>query len=77
LLSIPTIALAGMLVTLDLIDSSEPVLWEFMAVGALVSAVVAYLTIGWFLRLLDKVGMIPFVWYRLLLGVFLFAVFLR
>ncbi len=77
LLSIPTIALAGMLVTLDLINSNEPVLWEFMAIGAVVSAVVAYLTIGWFLRLLEKVGMIPFVWYRLLLGVFLFAVFLR
>ncbi len=77
LLSIPTIALAGMLVTLDLINSGEPVQWELMAIGALVSAVVAYLTIGWFLRLLDKVGMIPFVWYRLFLGVFLIAVFLR
>lgn len=75
LLSIPTIALAGMLVTLDLINSSEPVQWEFMAIGALVSAVVAYLTIGWFLRLLDKVGVIPFVWYRLFLGFFLIAVF--
>lgn len=77
LLSIPTIALAGMLVIFDLIKSNEPVQWNFMAVGALVSAVVAYLTIGWFLRLLEKIGMIPFVWYRLFLGIFLFAVFWR
>ena len=77
LLSIPTIALAGMLVTLDLIKSTEPVLWDLIAMGAIVSAVVAYLTISWFLKFLEKVGMLPFVGYRLILGVFLFAVFLR
>jgi undecaprenyl-diphosphatase len=75
LLSIPTIALAGMLVTVDLIKSSEPVQWDLMAIGASISGVVAYLTIGWFLRLLEKIGMIPFVWYRLFLAVFLLAVF--
>ncbi len=75
LLSIPTIALAGMLVTVELIKSGDPVPWDLMAIGALVSGVVAYLTIGWFLRLLEKIGMIPFVWYRLFLGIFLFAVF--
>jgi len=46
-----------------------------MSIGALVSAVVAYLSISWFLRLLNKIGMMPFVWYRLVLGIVLIAVF--
>lgn len=77
LLSIPTISLAGMVKGLELFQSTEPVLWNFISIGAILSAVVAYLSISWFLKLLDKVGMMPFVYYRLALGVFLFAVFLR
>lgn len=77
LLSIPVIALAGMVKGLDLYQSNEPVMWDLIWIGIALSAVVAYLTIGWFLKLLDKVGMIPFVYYRLILGVILFAVFVR
>ncbi|MGR9073241.1 MAG: undecaprenyl-diphosphate phosphatase [Gammaproteobacteria bacterium] len=76
LLSIPVIALAGLLKTVELVRSSAPVPWDMMAVGAVLSAIIAYLTIGWFLRLLDRFGLMPFVWYRLLLGLFLFAVFI-
>ncbi len=76
LLSIPVIALAGMLAALDLYKSSEPVSWNLIAIGTSLSAIVAYLTIGWFLSLLEKVGMMPFVYYRLILGIILFAVFL-
>lgn len=75
LLSIPVIALAGMLKTLELIESDAEAQWRFMAIGAVISCVIAYLTIGWFLRLLERIGMIPFVWYRLALGVLLFVVF--
>ncbi|WP_031435506.1 undecaprenyl-diphosphate phosphatase [Methylomarinum vadi] len=77
LLSIPVIALAGMLHVIELYQSQEPVQWDLIALGAAVSGVVAYLTIGWFLRLLAKIGVMPFVYYRLVLGVVLFAVFLR
>ncbi len=78
LLSIPVIALAGGLHTLDLLQTNEEaVSWDFIAIGAAVSAIVAYLTIGWFLKLLQKVGMMPFVIYRLVLGVVLFSVFLN
>jgi len=76
LLSIPVIALAGMVKGLELYKTAEPVQWDLILIGACLSAVVAYLVIGLFLKLLDKVGMMPFVYYRLLLGVFLFAVFL-
>ncbi|MCF7971611.1 MAG: undecaprenyl-diphosphate phosphatase [Methylococcaceae bacterium] len=75
LLSIPVIALAGSLKTLELYQSDELVNWGFMSIGAVVSAVVAYLSISWFIRLLNKIGMMPFVWYRLVLGIFLIAVF--
>ncbi|MGR9045557.1 MAG: undecaprenyl-diphosphate phosphatase [Gammaproteobacteria bacterium] len=76
LLSIPVIALAGMLKGLELYQSGLPVPWNLMLVGTTISAVVAYLTIGWFLRLLDRIGMMPFVWYRLVLGAVLFVVFI-
>ena len=77
LLSIPVIALAGLLKTRELLQSPDSVPWSAMGIGALVSAVTAYLTIGWFLKLLDRVGLMPFVVYRLFLGVVLFAVFLN
>ena len=75
LLSIPTIALAGMVKGIGLFQTAEPVLWDLILVGATLSAVVAYLSISWFLKLLEKVGMMPFVYYRLALGIFLFVVF--
>lgn len=76
LLSIPAILLPGMLKTVELIQSPDRVHWQAMLIGVLVSAVVAYLTIGCFLRLLDRIGLLPFVVYRLLLGGFLLFVFL-
>lgn len=76
LLSIPVIALAGMLKGLELYNIAAPMMWDLVLIGAFVSALVAYVSIGWFLQLLNKVGMIPFVVYRLVLGGFLFAIFL-
>ncbi len=76
LLSIPVIALAGMVKGIELYKSATPVQWDMILVGVCVSAVMAYLSIGWFLKLLDKMGMMPFVYYRLILGIFLFTVFL-
>ncbi|HIG07926.1 MAG TPA: undecaprenyl-diphosphate phosphatase [Methylococcaceae bacterium] len=76
LLSIPVIVLAGLLKSLELYHSSAPVVWEFMLVGVVVSALVAYLSIGWFLTFLEKVGVMPFIWYRLILGIVLLVVFI-
>jgi undecaprenyl-diphosphatase len=47
-----------------------------MFLGALLSGIVAYITIDWFLRLLDRIGMLPFVIYRLILGGVLLYLFL-
>ncbi|BAP14048.1 MAG: UDP pyrophosphate phosphatase [Alcanivorax borkumensis] len=69
LLSIPVILGAGLLKTKDLIEQQVVVDWGMMALGVIVSAVTAYLTIVFFIRLLERVGMLPFVVYRLILGV--------
>jgi len=71
LLSIPLILAGGGLKALDLLESAVAVDWPLIMVSMLTSAVVAYLTIRIFISLLDKVGMMPFVIYRLRLGALL------
>ncbi len=72
LLSIPTIAGAQFLLTKDLIDSPEAVnIWPLLA-GAAIAFAAAYASIHFFLRLLDRFGMMPYVIYRLALGAGLF-----
>ena len=75
LLSIPAIALPGLLKTVELVQSSGSVQWKIIAFGVLVSALIAYLTIDIFLRLLDRIGLIPFVLYRFALGLLLIYLF--
>ena len=68
LLSIPVILGAALLKGKDLVTASEAVDWTLIATGFGVSAVTAWLAIVFFLRLLERVGMLPFVLYRLVLG---------
>jgi len=75
LLSIPVIFLAGSFKVLELYQSQEQVSWGYLLLGALVAFVSAYLCIGWFLRMLEKVGLMPFVFYRLFLGIILLVFF--
>jgi len=75
LLSIPVIVLAGGLEALDLLETTTPVPWTAILVGTATSAVSAYLCIHFFLRLIERLGMLPFVVYRLLLGTLLFVMF--
>lgn len=72
LLSIPIIASAGALKLLDLLSSGTSVDWAILGLGVLVSAVTAYLCIALFLRLLDRIGLMPFVYYRIALGALLY-----
>jgi len=69
LLSIPAIAMAGSYLTLKLITSTEAVDWQAIGLGSVLAFVSAYACIHYFLILLEKVGMMPFVIYRLILGV--------
>jgi len=76
LLSIPIILLAGGYQSLALATQPEPANWGVMLAGIVLSGVSAYLCIHYFLKLLDRMGMFPFVVYRLVLGGFLLAMFL-
>lgn len=75
LLSIPVILLAGGLLTKDLLESSVPVDWVALTLGVVLSALSAWLCIHYFLKFLSSIGMLPFVIYRLVLGIFLFVMF--
>ncbi|MDX1455054.1 MAG: undecaprenyl-diphosphate phosphatase [Gammaproteobacteria bacterium] len=74
LLSIPVILLAGGLETKSLLESAEPVAWLDLVLGSLLSFAAAYACIHYFLKWLPQVGMLPFVIYRLLLGLLLFVI---
>ena len=75
LLSVPIIVGAMLFMGKDLLLAEHtPVSLSHMLVAVLVAGVSAYATIAVFLRLLARVGLMPFVWYRLALGVFLLAV---
>lgn len=76
LLSIPLIMMAGGYETLTLLEQAAPVDWQDMLLGAAVSAVSAWLCIHLFLKLIERIGMMPFVVYRLLLGAVLFWMYL-
>jgi undecaprenyl-diphosphatase len=76
LLSIPVIALAGGLLTLDLMQQPQHVQWNVLFWGTLIAAVSAYLCIHYFLKWLERISMLPFVIYRIVLGISLLVVFM-
>jgi undecaprenyl-diphosphatase len=70
-LSIPTIL--GALILMVLKDAFVLTADDFMILltGFIGSAIIAFLTIKVFLQFVEKIGMTPFVMYRLLLGLVL------
>lgn len=71
LISIPLILAAGLLKTKELIELGTTVDWSTIGLAALVSAISAYICIYFFLALINRIGMIPFVIYRFALGIIL------
>ena len=72
LLAIPIIAASGLFKALDLFaagaTSSD---WLTLLYAALVSMIVSFTCIHYFLRLIERIGFLPFVIYRLGLGALL------
>jgi undecaprenyl-diphosphatase len=68
LLSAPVILLATLYKGGELILGEAPVAWSELALGALVSAIVAYLSIEFFMRFVSRIGLAPFAVYRLALA---------
>jgi len=76
LLAVPGIAMAGGYEFLQMFSSGEPIDWASMSLGIVVSAITGYACIHVLLKVIEKVGLLPFTIYRLLLAgviVLLFA----
>ena len=76
LLSIPVILLAGGAETLEYLDTASIQDAHSLLMGALIAAISAYTCIHYFLKLLERIGMMPFVAYRLVLGIVLVVLFI-
>ena len=76
LLSIPAIIMAGGFKTLQLMQQAAPVDWTALVLGAVVSAISAWLCIVFFMKLLERISFLPFVIYRLVLGAVLVVMFI-
>jgi len=75
LLSIPLILAASSLKTLELIESQVPVDWLMLALGIGLSCLTAYACIALFLSWINRIGFMPFVIYRLILGFILLFIY--
>ena len=68
LLSAPVILLATVYKGAELILGDIPVAWSELALGVMVSAIVAYVSIDFFMRFVTRIGLAPFAIYRLALA---------
>jgi len=77
LLSIPIILGASMVYPLIKIDVAEALNynWISIIVGTIVSAVVGYLCIKYFMKFISKFSLNIFAWYCILMGVFTVIIF--
>jgi undecaprenyl-diphosphatase len=76
LLSVPVILLATVYEMGGLIISDEQVDWVQLGVAALVAAVVAYVSIDFFMRFVSRIGLLPFAVYRIVLAAVILYVLL-
>ena len=74
LLSAPVILLAAIYEAVVLVVEGGNVSLGTLASGALISGLVAFLTIGFFMRFVNAIGLLPFAIYRLVLAGVIFFV---
>jgi|TARA_B100000809_G_scaffold242059_1_gene265798 undecaprenyl-diphosphatase len=79
LLAIPIIVASGLLKFIEVLNSDAGVgvagHWQTLMYAAGISALVAFSCIHFFLRLIESIGFLPFVIYRIVLGCVLLAVY--
>ena len=68
LLAVPVILLATGYSLLGLLSADAAVAWGQLAIGVLVSGIVAYLSIEFFMRFVSRIGLVPFAVYRIVLA---------
>lgn len=76
LLSIPIILAAGLHESIKLLQDGMHYPWMLLLMATAVSGISAYLCIDFFLRWIEKIGLMPFVLYRLVLGAVLILLFI-
>jgi len=68
LLAVPVILLASVYSFIGLLRTEATVAWGQLAIGVVVSAIVAYLSIEFFMRFVSRIGLLPFAIYRMILA---------
>jgi undecaprenyl-diphosphatase len=68
LLAVPVILLATAYELTVLLRADAAIAWGQLAAGAVISGVVAFLSIQFFMRFVNRVGLLPFAIYRLTLA---------
>jgi undecaprenyl-diphosphatase len=68
LLSAPVILLAAGYKFVEMISGGTSIAWGQLGLGVLVSCVVAYISIEFFMRVVTRIGLAPFAIYRLILA---------
>lgn len=68
LLSVPVILLASVYKTIEMVTGPAAVPWGELGVAVAISGIVAYLSIGFFMAVVSRVGLMPFAVYRLVLA---------
>ena len=76
LLSVPVILLATVYEMGGLIVGDEPVDWTQLWIAAIVAAIVAYVSIDFFMRFVSRIGLLPFALYRVALAAVILYVLL-
>ena len=62
------ILLATIFEAVILITGDTHIAWDNLALAALISAIVAYISIEFFMRIVSAIGLLPFAIYRILLA---------
>lgn len=68
LLSVPVILLASIFKAIELIMGPTAVSWAELGLAVVISGIVAYLSIGFFMRFVSRIGLLPFAVYRIALA---------
>lgn len=75
LLSVPVILLATIYEVVKLVTGDVPVAWDNLALAVLITAIVAYISIEFFMRFVNAIGLLPFAIYRVILAGVIIYVF--
>ncbi len=77
LLAIPAIGGAALMAWIDLPPDAQGAQLPDLALGAVIAGLSAYACIHFFIALIERIGLMPYVYYRLVLGAALFMLLSR